>query len=539
MYKVSKKKGKAKSRMCNLAHLETKFWVEKILCHPELEDKCPWEKFGPSAWHDILLEHPEFIRHAPKKIKLSFMSAGQWLEVLARHPELDAYVPAAKSLFNKDSEIIGNLWGRLLARHPQFAKYEPWKHLRSDDWKRVLSQQPQFIDNYERDRAQKNAWLFTLTPNDQADVIACQPSLFGHFNADDFQGSAWATILCNQPQFRERCNLHRVGPYWLGQILACHPEWLDYCGIYSMTPENILRIAVFFPDVLNHYDLDKFREIGNKDTPWIEKYPCLVPYSRLNFSYTYWNALLSRLSSWLKTGKREHVDALAKDAVKSSQKKVPLTVRTKTGLKRPLPDKPKEKNLRNSLDSIMDYRYWVGLDEPMELMETIPPHIRSILKDRDLTYEQLMIKMSMMSEEDCGMVFLGLVIDDPNGFLDRMVADDIQLLVQQVPVKVLLPLTIMYASSNAFSRVLTAISNKHGDAIANFRDKAGNNVWHYYFFRNPLRRFSRKTLHGMSEDDNYKCLREYGCSFDEPNEMGFSYNQLVEAMKKYLSVGDN
>lgn len=520
-------------------HLETKFWTETILCHPELEDKCPWNQFGPADWHDILMEHPEFISHAPKRITLTFMSANQWLEVLIAHPELDAYVPTAKSLFKKDSQAIGKLWGTLLSRHPKFAKYEPWKRLRSSDWKKVLSQQPQFIVNYERECSNENTRHFSLTINDQACIIACQPSLFSHFKSDDFHGEAWETILCNQPQFRDRCDLDKIGPHRLGRLLKRHPEWLNYCDTYSMTPKEILYVAESFPEVLNHCDLDNFKEIGGGDTPWIEKYPCLVPSTRWNFSYTYWDALLTRLSVWQKNGKYLRVDPFAMEFVKSLKTENFLTKHSSSRkyIARPLPDNPKETNLRNSIDSIMEYRYWIGLDDSVELMETIPLRIRKILVDKNLTYEQLMIKMGMMSQEDCGKVLFGLFINDPNEFLNTMLGDDLKLIVQQVPVNVLLPLAIMYASSSCLYSVLVEIVSEHGyDAVTDFRDKAGNNAWHYFFFRNPLYHPSRKTLQDALEYGNYKFLADYACAPDTPNNMGFSYNQINQAMKKYLKI---
>lgn len=527
----------------NLEHLEVKFWPEMVICHPELEDKCPWEQLGPTAWHDILVEHPEFIRHAPKKITLSFMSANQWLEVLIAHPELDAYLPAAKSLFRRDSRDIGNLWATLLSRHPEFAKYEPSKRLRSEDWMKVLRQQPQFIANYERDRSQQScSWPFRLHPNEQAEVISCQPSLFNRFDSGDFSGGNWETILANQPQFRDRCNLNAIDPHSLGRILQRRPDWLAYCDTYSKTPTDILSIAECFPEVLKHFDLDKFSEIGGGDTPWMEKYPCLVPYSRWNFSYNYWDVLLTRLSDWQKNRKRKYGNALSEWGVKSTKTEVTLQGRSiqrkiRTSFKRPLPENPTETNLRNSIDSIMDLRYWLDKHTGFDNIAMLPLRISNILQDMNLTYEQLMIKMSMMSAEDCGLVFYGLFIAEKNEFLDAMLGDDLSLTVRQVPVQVLLPLAIMYVSSSSLYSVMFEIITEHGcDAIANFRDKAGNNAWHYFFFRKPLYCPSRNTQDDALEYNNYEFLADNACSPDTPNNMGFSYNQIYQAMEKYLKV---
>lgn len=526
----------------NLEHLEAKYWPEMIICHPEFEDRCPWEQLGPTDWHDILMERPEFIRRAPKKITVSFMTANQWLEVLIAHPELDAYVPAAKSLFKRDSQAIGNLWATLLSRHPEFAKYEPWKRLRGADWKKVLCQQPQFIVNYERDRSRQSTWQFRLGANEQAEVIACQPSLFCRFSEGGFADRSWETILSSQPQFRDRCNLNSIDPRCLGRILNRYPDWLRYFDTSLRSPTEILLIAECFPEVLKHYDLERFSEIGGGDTPWMEKYPSLVPYSRWNFSYSYWDGLLTRLTLWQKKNRRQSVNALSDGGVKSAKAEVTLAGRTRCcknrySLKRPLPENPKEKNLRNSIDSIMDFRYWLDKNTVFDNIATLPQRIQTILKDKDMSYEQLMIKMSMMSEEDCGMVLYGLFIADNDEFIDDMLGKDLELTVRHVPMQVLIPLAIMYTSSCCMYSVLLAIITEHGyKAIADFRDKAGNNAWHYFFFRNPLYRPSCKTGYDVFEYDNYKFLVDYACAPDTPNDMGFSYNQICQAMETYLKV---
>ena len=36
--------------------------------------------------------------------------------------------------------------------------------------------------------------------------------------------------------------------------------------------------------------------------------------------------------------------------------------------------------------------------------------------------------------------------------------------------------------------------------------------------------------------DNYKFLVDYACSPDTPNNMGFSYNQINQALKRYLKI---
>ena len=197
--------------MCEIKQKETRYWVKLVISHPVLENCCPWEKLNTSAWHDILLVHPDFMRHAPKMITSSFMTINQWLHVLQRQPELDVYVPAVNTLPIKGSETTGRLWGKLLSCHPQFAKYALWKHLHRKDWITVLSQQPQFIGNYEDEQKQSKGKEYTLNPSDIAHIFACQPTLFEHFKTTVFSSSDWKTILLRQPQFCDKCDFHSRG----------------------------------------------------------------------------------------------------------------------------------------------------------------------------------------------------------------------------------------------------------------------------------------------------------------------------------------
>lgn len=299
-----------------------------------------------------------------------------------------------------------------------------------------------------------------------------------------------------------------------------------------MAPDDILRVAENYPEILNHYDLEQFKEIGKADTPWIEKYPCLVPYTYWDFSYAYWDALLTRLSSWQNDGKRPRVDAFATTTANSSNRR--SHVKKHGSIKRPLPENPKEKNLRNSIDSIMEYRYWCDLNNPFDPIVSIPLRIRNIIMDKNLTYEQLMIKMSMMSEEDCGMIFYGLFIANNEEFLKRMLEDDIALTIRQVPAEVLLPLTIMYSSANLLYSLMVDLMSQDDNAIRNFRDKGGNNAWHYFFFRNPLYHPSQNSKLDKLEHEIYDFLTDFACSPDTPNDMGFSYDQINQSMKQYL-----
>ena len=546
----------------NFDYLNAKYLGETIICHPEMEGECPWEKLGPKGWHDILLERPDFIRHAPKHLPSGFMSARQWLEVLVAHPELEAHVPSPKSLLCGGSAAVGKLWGLLLSRHPEFAKYNPWRHLRNSDWRRLLCQQPQFIDNYWRDRRRDDC-KSTLTLSDKAEVVACQPSLINRFRSEEFNGSAWETILAHHPEFIDRCDLNRISPHSLGRILRRRPEWVDYCDTYSMRPDQILCVAKYFPKIMKHYDLEKFQGYGGGDTVWIEKYPGLYRYTKWNFSHSYWNALLTRLSIWMKSGRRKRVEAFAPptDGEDSPNVAKRGASRRKTAWR---VGKLKGVNLRNSIDSIMEMRFWVDRGS-WASCDSISDNIKKILR-QGLTCEEMMLKMSMMPEEECGMILYGLFIYDQDGLLDEMLKLDLRSIVRNVPPDVLLPLSCMYLSDTCLLSVLIEVNHAYGGkAIADFRDKDGNNIWHYLFFRSPLHDVPlddddddestldqiiwhylsfRPPLHEGPRDvvDDDESTLDQVCMFltemagvpDAPNNMGFKCSQMKQALRDYL-----
>ena len=513
----------------SLENLDARYWGETIICHPELEKQCPWSKLSPSSWHDILLEHPEFIRNAPKMITQSFMTINQWLEVLTHHPELDAYFPAGKALLDKDSDAIGQLWATLLSHHPLFEKYNPWKHLRREDWARLLCQQPQFIEKYQNERCLRNTRQFTLSSKFIAEIISRQPSLFEAFDKTPFTSCEWKDILLNQPQFINDCKINKLDALSLGQLLARHPEWLSRCATYSLEPKDILLVAENYPEILNHCDLEKFnnyceKSSGFRDTPWMEKHPRLVPYSDWNFSPEYWDALLSRLSHWMKTGKKAPVFPFGNGNAKFSR----LNHKGSNANK----SEHKEKNLRNSLNSILDIRFMVDKGGQANLGK-IPRHLRAILNDNNLTYEQLMLKMSMLTEEDCGWLFFGLLIQNrEDDLLDRLLYNDVSMTVQMVPLQYLLPIAIMYFPVPQLGILFLHVTSHHGnDAIAKFRDSAGNNVLHYAFFKAP---WHPETQAGEWGAELFHNLYEYGVDPDAPNNMGFSYRQICQELENYL-----
>lgn len=97
-------------------------------------------------------------------------------------------------------------------------------------------------------------------------------------------------------------------------------------------------------------------------------------------------------------------------------------------------------------------------------------------------------------------------------------------------------MAFLKASSGNLFLILHGLLSNNSNALAEFRDKAGNNVWHYFFFRNPLFQAPGRTFYEKEDLDNYQILLDHGCSPDEPNNMGYSYRQLDQAMQKYLKV---
>lgn len=115
---------------------------------------------------------------------------------------------------------------------------------------------------------------------------------------------------------------------------------------------------------------------------------------------------------------------------------------------------------------------------------------------------------------------------------------DLRSIVRNVPPDVLLPLSCMYLSDTCLLSVLIEVNHAcGGKAIADFRDKDGNNIWHYLLFRSPLHDVPRD-----DDDDDDESTFDQVCRFltemagvpDAPNNMGFKCSQMKQALRDYL-----
>ena len=57
-----------------------------------------WDKFtifydAGKFWYEVLMAHPEMIRHAPDPFPSEYLDATRWAKVLLLHPELESKVP--------------------------------------------------------------------------------------------------------------------------------------------------------------------------------------------------------------------------------------------------------------------------------------------------------------------------------------------------------------------------------------------------------------------------------------------------------------
>lgn len=88
-------------------------WVDLLSCHPEVGDRCEWEKLSGRNWSFLLEELPQFADRC------------NWAELTGAH------------------------WSRLLRKQPQFADRCDWSRLDDNDWSALLAEQPQFADKRE------------------------------------------------------------------------------------------------------------------------------------------------------------------------------------------------------------------------------------------------------------------------------------------------------------------------------------------------------------------------------------------------------
>ena len=155
-----------------------------------------------------------------------------------------------------------------------------------------------------------------------------------------------------------------------------------------------------------------------------------------------------------------------------------------------------------------------------------------MLRDKTQSYEQLMLKMSMLQEEDCGLFFYGIFIQKRHVITARIFGNEIAQIIRMVPLQYLLPIAILYAPFPRLEILLREIYEMDKNALADFRDKMGNNALHCAFFRTP---WHPETQKEAGEFDLISTLQAYGVNPDAPNNMGYSYRQISQGLQKYLS----
>lgn len=95
--------------------------------------------------------------------------------------------------------------------------------------------------------------LKKLTPSDWAHILATYPDLVSefqrHYSWNDFNGSDWAAILPQQPDFAEYCEWSKLEfKDWLS-LYSFTDEFHDKCPFEYFEPEEVDQLVRLFPEL--------------------------------------------------------------------------------------------------------------------------------------------------------------------------------------------------------------------------------------------------------------------------------------------------
>ena len=202
------------------AFFDAEEWAWSLIADPRLEAICPWEDIAEDwdeydagdFWYEVLMAHPEMIRHAPDPFPGEYLDATRWAKVLLLHPELESKVPwdDLKRSWDKEARLA---WMRLLVSRPRFAKYCHWEMFFSrpeqnnlNEWIKLLQYRPQFIRQYlqmeqEMDPDDRRELISTW---DWVRIVAVRPELLCYAPVRKFGKDEWKCINEKQPQLSRK-----------------------------------------------------------------------------------------------------------------------------------------------------------------------------------------------------------------------------------------------------------------------------------------------------------------------------------------------
>ena len=134
-----------------------------------------------------------------------------------------------KKIKNLTSEKLVNMLQQGTADIAEFDKYNFWKFIHRNDWKKVLPEFPQYADKYEKGFTLGVVWWDKL--------LAIQPKLLE--GAKKYK-VGWSAIIMHYPELEEEC------PYWdeftpheWSMIISAQPQYFYKCPcIKNFTPKN-------------------------------------------------------------------------------------------------------------------------------------------------------------------------------------------------------------------------------------------------------------------------------------------------------------
>ena len=236
------------------------FWVSVLWNHPELAERCPWEKLDGQDWARLLSRQPQFASRCQWESldgwSWSFLLGAQpqfadwcewgklesrnWCDLLCKQPQFEERCPWEK--------LTGFAWGFLLAKQPQFADRCPWDKLNVLDWFFLLPIQPQFAERCPAEHKDGYCWSYLLRN---------QPQFSGRCPWEKLDGRDWSRLLVEQPRFAYRCVWEKLdGEAW-GELLAGRPEFADRCAWEKLDGKHWSKLLREQPQFADRCDWKK------------------------------------------------------------------------------------------------------------------------------------------------------------------------------------------------------------------------------------------------------------------------------------------
>lgn len=157
----------------------------------------------------------------------------------ALHPHSD-WLPLSWNALSTDD------WSKLLPDNPEFASHCPWNRLDGDAWFWILKEQPQFADRCPWSRLKPCYWPLLLLSH---------PEFADHCPWPELTPTDWALLLADHPQFADKCDWSKMraegkrplSDFWV-HLFKAQPQFLDRIDLDSLDIDSCVLLLAHLPE---------------------------------------------------------------------------------------------------------------------------------------------------------------------------------------------------------------------------------------------------------------------------------------------------